>query len=193
MILLQDYRNSLCYNNTNGQKLDVSIVSKCQVWLAPPPNFIKINWDAALNSSRGCAGFGLVARNCNGNFLSAQCIVHPQNIEAKSAEALAVFWAVRFCMKMDFRETIFEGDAAQVIDDICSPLPHLSKSGHITESIALNILHLTSAKFVHVKREGNMVAHCLAKLAVDQNSSSCWRFEPPACIVDSLVRDRLHL
>jgi len=58
MILLQDYRNSLCYNNTNGQKLDVSIVSKCQVWLAPPPNFIKINWDAALNSSRGCAGFG---------------------------------------------------------------------------------------------------------------------------------------
>jgi hypothetical protein len=116
-----------------------------------------------------------------------------KKIEAKSVEALAAFWAVRFYMEMKFREVIFEGDAAQVIDDICSPLPHLSKSGHITESSALDIHHLASTKFVHVKREGNAVAHCLAKLAVDQNLSSCWMVEPPACIVDLLVRDRLHL
>jgi hypothetical protein len=60
-----------------------------------------------------------------------------------------------------------------MIDEICSPLPHLSKFGHITESIAHDIYHLTSAKFVHIKREGNAVAHCLAKLVVDQNLSSC--------------------
>lgn len=59
-------------------------------------------------------------------------------IEAKSAKALAVFWAVRFCMEMKFWQVIFEGNAAQVIDDICSPIPYLSKSGHITESIALD-------------------------------------------------------
>jgi hypothetical protein len=38
----------------------------------------------------------------NGVFLAAKCIVHHQKIEAKSAKALAAFWAVRFCMKMDF-------------------------------------------------------------------------------------------
>jgi hypothetical protein len=162
------------------------------VWSAPPPNFIKINWDAALNSSKGCVGFGLVAKNCNGVFLAAKCIVHPQKIEAKSVEALAAFWAVRFCMELEFREVIFE-DTAQVIDEICSPLPHLSKSGHFTESITHDIYHLTSAKFVHVKSEGNAIAHCLAKLAVDQNLSSCWMVEPPTCIVDLLVRDCLHL
>jgi hypothetical protein len=96
-------------------------------------------------------------------------------------------------MEMEFRKVIFEGDVAQVIDDICSPLPHLSKSSHITESIAHDIYRLTTAKFVHVKREGNAVAHCLAKLAVDQILSSCWMVEPPACIVDLLYRDRLHL
>jgi hypothetical protein len=91
MISLQDYRNSLCRDNTNWQEPDVSTVRNCQVWLAPPPNFIKTNWDAALNSSRGCVGFGLVARNCNGVFLAAKCIVHPQKIEVKTAYALATF------------------------------------------------------------------------------------------------------
>jgi hypothetical protein len=191
LISLQDYHISLCRDDTRGLKPVASTVRECQVWVAPPPNFIKINWDAAVNSSRGCVGFGLVARNCNGVFLAAKCIVHSQKIEAKSAEALATFWAVRFCLEMEFREVIFEGDVAQVIDDICSPLPHLSSSGHITESIVHNTYHLTSAKFVHVKREGNAVANCLAKLAVDQNLSSCWMVEPPACIVDLLVRDRL--
>jgi hypothetical protein len=99
--------------------------------------------------------------------LAAKCIVKFQKIEAKSAEALAAFWAVRSCLEMEFHEVIFEGDVAQVIDDICSHLPHLSSSGHITESIVLDTYHLTSAKFVHVKREGTVVAHCLAKLAVD--------------------------
>jgi hypothetical protein len=134
-----------------------------------------------------------VTRNCNGVFFAAKCIVYPQNIEAKSAEALAAFWAIRFCVEMEFREVIFEGNAAQVIDEICSPLPHLSKSGHIIESITHDIYHLTSAKFVHITREGNVVAHCLAKLAVDQNLSFCWMVEPPACIVVLLVRERLHL
>ncbi|XP_062166888.1 uncharacterized protein LOC133873172 [Alnus glutinosa] len=178
MISLQDYHIGLCCDNTRGLKPVASTVCKRQVWVAPPPNFIKINWDAVVNSSRGCVGFGLVTRNYNGVFFAAKCIVQSQKIEAKSAEALAAFWAVRFCLEMEFREVIFEGDAAQVIDDICSTLPHLSSSGHIIESIVHDTYHLTSAKFVHVKREGNAVPHGLAKLAVDQNLSSCWMVEP---------------
>jgi len=171
----------LCRDNNKGQELDVSTVRQCQVWVAPPQSFIKINWDAAINSSRGCVGFGSVARNCNGVFLAVKCIVHPQKIEAKLVEALVAFWVIRFCMEMEFREIIFEGDAAQVIDDICSLLPHLSNSGHITESIVHDIYHLTSAKFIHIKRE------------VHKNLSSCWMVQPPACIINLLVRDRLHL
>jgi hypothetical protein len=43
MIFLQDYRNCLCRDNTNGQEPNASTVCKCQVWSATPPNFIKIN------------------------------------------------------------------------------------------------------------------------------------------------------
>jgi hypothetical protein len=85
MISLQDYNISLCCDNTRGLKPVASTVRKCQVWVAPPPDFIKINWDAAVNSNRGCVGFGLVARNYNSVFLAAKCIVQSQKIEAKSA------------------------------------------------------------------------------------------------------------
>lgn len=66
--------------------------------------------------------------------------MHSQKIEAKSAEALATFWAVRFCLEMEFREVIFEGDAVQVIDDFCSPLPHLSSSGHILKVLSMILI-----------------------------------------------------
>lgn len=34
-----------------------------RIWKAPSSGLIKINWDAALNKSTGCIGFGCVARD----------------------------------------------------------------------------------------------------------------------------------
>jgi hypothetical protein len=88
---------------------------------------------------------------------------------------------------------ILEGDAAQVVNDIISPLPHLAKSGHLTESIIQEFQGFRSATFVHVKRECNNVAHTLARLAVDQNFQNVWLEEPLNCITDLIVRECLCL
>lgn len=113
--------------------------------------------------------------------------------EACVAEALAALWAVKFCKEVGFFEVILEGDAAQVVNDIISPLPHLAKSGHLTESIIQELQGFRSATIVHVKRECNNVAHTLARLVVDQNFSDVWLEEPLNCIADLIVRERLCL
>jgi hypothetical protein len=39
----------------------------------------------------------------------------------------------------------------------------------------------------HVGREGNKVAHVLARMAVNQNIESVWIDESPGCIRDLIV------
>lgn len=77
--------------------------------------------------------------------------MHPQNLEASLAEALAAFWAVKFCLEMGLQEVIFEGDSVQVITSIRDPLPHLSKFGHITESIVQELYKFRSASLFTLK------------------------------------------
>jgi hypothetical protein len=128
-----------------------------------------------------------------GDFMGARCMVQFQRTDACVAEALAALWAVKFSKEVGFFEVILEGDVLQVVKDIMSPVPHLSKSGHITESILQELYGFRAATFVHVKRECNRVAHTLARLAVDQNYLNCWLEEAPACISDLIFRERLFL
>jgi hypothetical protein len=74
---------------------------------ALPSNFLKVNWNAATNLSKGCIGLEIVVHNSKGDFLGAKCIMHPQKLEASLVEALAAFWVVKFCLDMGFLEVIF--------------------------------------------------------------------------------------
>lgn len=104
-------------------------------WQHPPNGLIKVNWDAAIIDKEGCVGLGVVAKDCMGEFLRARCEMKPIVVDAKIAETMAALWAVLFCKVTDFSEVIFERDSAQVKAEITSSPPHLSKNGHLTESI----------------------------------------------------------
>jgi ribonuclease HI len=162
-------------------------------WKLSPNDHIKVNCDAAIGPTKSSIGLGMVARNSREDFMGVRCMVIFQRTKARMAEAMAALWAVKFCKEVGFFEVILEGDAAQVVNGIISPLPHLAKSGHLTESIIQELQGFKSAIFVHVKRECNNVAHTLARLAVDQNFSDVLLEEPPNCIVDLIVRERLCL
>jgi hypothetical protein len=58
---------------------------------------VKVNWDAALNSKGGCIGLGIVARDSQGCFLGAKCVVQHVVVDPKTTKAMAALWAVQFC------------------------------------------------------------------------------------------------
>jgi hypothetical protein len=126
-----------------------------------------------------------------GEFKGAWCVTKPIVVEGKLAEAMAALWAVLFGREAGFSEVVFEGDAAQVVAEIHSPPPYLSTNGHMIESIIEEVKGFRGAKFVHVNRECNIVAHVLAKEAANRRLSKCWRQEVPDCVSSLILRESL--
>lgn len=136
-----------------------------------------------------CIGLGFVARDCRGRFLGARCIRKPFLVEPKMAEAMAALWAVLFCKEVGFFEVLFEGDSAQVVEEIHSKSLSLSSCGHFIESIVKELKDFRSANFVHASRDCNTVAHMLAKEALDHYEDMCWLEEIPDCIGHVICRE----
>jgi hypothetical protein len=79
-------------------------------WKPPLNDHIKVNWDVAISSKKGCFGLRIVLRNSRGDFMGACCMVQFQRTEACMAEAMIALWAVKFCKDVGFFEVILEGD-----------------------------------------------------------------------------------
>ena len=160
-------------------------VQQSQVhWTKPPQDFYKANFDAALFDSSNMAGIGVVIRDYNGNVIGAlsQKIALPPSIE--HAEALAASWAVAFAKELSLFEVIFEGDCLRIIKAINTMEPCHTLFGHIIEEIRSLSSALRKCSFQHVRREGNNLAHALARRAVISADTDVWVEDLPLDLDD---------
>ena len=153
-------------------------------WTKPPEDFYKANFDAAFFENSNTAGIGVVIRDCNGNIIGAlsQKIVLPQSIE--HAEALAASRAVTFARELSLFKVIFEVDCLRIINAINTKEPCQTLFGHIIEEIWSHTPSLMTCNFQHVKREGNNLAHTLARRAVVSADIDVWVKELPTDLDD---------
>ena len=136
-------------------------------------DFYKANFDAALFDNSNMAGIGVVIRDCNGNIIGALSQKSlPQSIE--HAEALVASWAVAFARELSLFKVIFEGDCRRIIKAINTKEPCHTLFGHIIEEIWSLTPSLMTCNFQHVKREGNNLAHVLARRAVVSTDTDVW-------------------
>jgi hypothetical protein len=114
---------------------EVEVVDSPKGWQPPFPGSVKINWDSSINKSFGCIGIGVVARDYAGKVLGAKCSYRKQSFALDIAEMCAALEAVVFCKEAGFRDVIMEGDALNVVKEINSNPPYLSRLGHFVEAI----------------------------------------------------------
>ncbi|KAK9287906.1 hypothetical protein L1049_016350 [Liquidambar formosana] len=110
------------------------------------------------------------------------------NLEPKQVEALAFRSALTFARDNGLRKIIVEGDSLKVIQSILKADEDHSSLGLIYEDIREDRGHFSIATFNHIYREGNEVAHCLAKHACNTNATSIWLEEVPE-IKDQVQHD----
>jgi hypothetical protein len=84
-----------------------------------------------------------------------------------------------------------ERDAKQVIDEVISATPNLNAATHFVEGITAEIQGLRDVSMVHVGREANNAAHCLANEASSTFIGSVWLEEIPNCILHVVLRESL--
>ncbi|KAL0453470.1 UNVERIFIED_CONTAM: hypothetical protein Slati_1325100 [Sesamum latifolium] len=136
-------------------------------WTPPDTDFIKINYDGALFEDTLEIGFGIIARDSNG-----QCVgwlAHRLSMTATSkiTEALAAREAIQFGIQRGWTRIILEGDYATLFHKLKSRDPDLSHTGPITSDIKYCSLQLHFFSLSLVRRTANKVAHAIARGAVE--------------------------
>ncbi|XP_059428517.1 uncharacterized protein LOC132162279 [Corylus avellana] len=155
-----------------------------QRWQKPPADFIKINWDASIDEKHRRVGIGVAVRNSDGMMLAALCASKPILTDPGTAEALAAWSAANVARRLNLRQVILEGDALEVVSVLNMEGGWLGNYGQILQD-AKNLLgRCLEWRASHTPRDGNKVAHSLAKLALAIDQEIFWLDNFPSCILE---------
>ena len=117
----------------------------------------------AIFNDVGRAGLGVIIRDSQGLAMAALA----QNVQLASSvvemEALATTRAVELAVEIGLDRIIFEGDSSIVIRGLTDQVPNFTPLGFLIKQANELANQLTHVKFQHMGREGNSVAHNLAR------------------------------
>ena len=105
------------------------------------------------------------------------------------AEALAARRAVIFARELSLFNIIVEGDCLHVIQALQRPNPCNLLFGHIIDETKRMGQLLRGCRFQHVRREGNSLAHSLARKAVLTADTEVWVEDLPEEVADVFQSD----
>ncbi|XP_021715955.1 uncharacterized protein LOC110683854 [Chenopodium quinoa] len=171
-----------------GCKLPKSPKSS-RIWQPPSQECIKINCDAALNVE-GWIGLGAVARNHLGEVLFAGVRRYKAHWSPQLAECKAAVYAVKLAKQHGLKNVILESDNSTIISRLTKASTYLSDLDSLLDDVLDACFYFDFISWSHVKREGNFVAHHLARVIpydVEQQWSNCC----PSDISPYVLMDKL--
>ncbi|KAK7857643.1 putative ribonuclease h protein, partial [Quercus suber] len=148
-------------------------------WKPPDHGTYKINYDGAIFPQQGKAGIGVVVRDEVGAVLASLSQQMPLPTTVAQVEALAARRAVEFALEMGVTIVVIEGDSESICRELQDPSPSLALHGHVLQDAKCLSNSLQSVSFTHVRREGNTVAHGLARWAINWPNLTVWMEDVP--------------
>ncbi|PKU70997.1 Putative ribonuclease H protein [Dendrobium catenatum] len=178
--VLSQIPKSFCLPNLEQWCINQPIgLPASRLWCTPPPNWLKVNFDAALCSSNR-AGLGLVVRDDLGRLIIAvgRMFEHWDPLQAELKAALAFAEIIEDWM-YDREGLIVEGDSAEVVKWLQETYQPASRLHRIVDGPDLSFLcNFRQVIFQHIPRLSNRPADFCAKHAllcdftwIDVNSS----------------------
>jgi len=151
-------------------------------WVPPPSGWVKLNCDAAILDGVG-TGIGWVARDDQGHIIEAavwRCnAMKPPDI----AEAEAARWALQQAVNRRWRQVVIESDSLGLISKLQIGKRGRSYLDIILDDISSLLPCFDSLLSSHVKRAGNVVAHCMARFDPGVRRFKIFRLDIPICII----------
>jgi ribonuclease HI len=143
-------------------------------WVKPSVGTVKINWDAALCSSKKIKGVGVVARDATGAVKAALCSFLPYVSDPSVAESLGARQAVELGRKIGFPSIVLEGDVKEIVLGLGNPAGCSARLHSVLLECRSLLESFSSWSINHVRRDGNKAAHKLAKLVVSLYGNHVW-------------------
>ena len=160
-------------------------------WSPPPPGMYKTNFDCAVFEDSGEAGIGVVIRNFAGEVMASLSEKIPLPATVEAVEMLAARRAVKFVQEVGLAESIFEGDSQSVILALQRNTMVNSGIGHLVKDVLSSVNSLWRCSFSHTYRQGNAMAHALARRARLCESYEVWMEDVPPDIIVVLLANFL--
>ena len=161
-------------------------------WRPPNVDEVKINYDSAIFSEEGRAGLGVVCRSSDGVVIASLSEQIPLPATISQVEALAARRAAILAVELGLTSVILEGDSNIVFKDLSSTESSLALHGHIIDVKQLASL-FTCIRFSHTCRQGNSVAHALARRAISSPVQNIWMDYVPPNILHVVQADLASL
>ena len=131
-----------------------------------------------------------MVRDENGLVLGSCSKRLPQAYSAVEVEAMAAATVLIFTNDIGVRGVILEGDSLAVIKALREGEQPLSPTGPLLEHVRMYSQRFETVLYSHSKREGNSVAHSLARYANSISDFLVWMEDVPPHI-QSLVQGDL--
>ena len=158
-------------------------------WSPPPPSLYKVNVDAATFKDIGAIGIGVVIRDSLGKVAAVFCrklnaSLGPLEAKSKALEAGILFAQCRGCSAV-----VLGGDSLVLINALAGSYPFPSAVASVIQGALELCMGFSQIQFSHVKRQGNMPAHLVAKNAYRIVDDIVWVEEDPCFAKQALIHD----
>ena len=158
-------------------------------WRPPTHGMVKINCDGATFRDQKMSGVGVVIRDNSGMVLASMSKQLPQLYSALEVEATAASTALSFATQLGFQQAILESDSLTLATTLQNNNTFLSPEGLLMEDIKFHASSFIQLRYSHVKREGNNVAHKLARHALCISEFSVWMEDILPPLLPVVLRD----
>jgi ribonuclease HI len=157
-----------------GRKKD-----KKSKWEAPEQGWIKVNVDAGYNSESGQAGAGVIARDEAGLVVLSAWKFLSRCSSPEEAEAMACLEGIRLAVEWMGKPTRLESDCLTIINCLREGDARRAAWSSINNEIIEVGRLLPACTIRHTGRDGNRVAHLLAKRALERSECVVLRYDVP--------------
>ncbi|XP_028115293.1 uncharacterized protein LOC114313136 isoform X5 [Camellia sinensis] len=158
-------------------------------WCAPANGWLKINFDGALFKELKAVGVGVVIRNHLGEVMAALSERLPFWVDSDCAEAYAATKAVELARDLGLSDIHLEGDSLRIVKVLREEAEFMSEYGHILLQTVGVCKSFSRFHVSHVGRQGNGLAHGLARMARHQNYHQVWMEGLPASLIAIATSD----
>ena len=144
----------------------------------------KLNYDAAVFEDFASSGFDAVIRNSTREVMVVMTVKGPAVQGSEVAELLSCRKALEFAIDAGFMVLIVKGDSVNATRCIALGSDIQSAIRHVVGDIRHLLGALEWASMSCTKRNGNRVAHVLARYAQNVNVDLFWMEEVPLVAVE---------
>lgn len=175
---------------TDKQKMNQVVAeSVANRWKKPSAHMVKINVDAAI-TGEGFVRMGVVGRNSDADVMFTAVKYYPSKWSLQVADAMAVYFGLQTAAEEDVTELVMESDCLQIISHLKDDVFPRNDLGKILLDVRTLARTFPRVVWSHVRRDGNSVAHQLAKNS-DIFAEAHWVPSAPSYVSRSLMMDRL--